>query len=199
MKTVSELLKDADPLAWEPMWSPQERMAVEERVLAALPTASAMWWRHSGLTWAATFVLVATAAIVLRLSSSPLHAAVRFEVRLAEESPAPDLRPMTIDQSGRTIYVHDETIVGNSDIAEAYVVPGDSSSTLGIEVVFNEEGAEKMRLATSTHLGRPIAIFVDDEIVALPVVRSPIGDKAYLSGNFSRDEAERLAEGMIGQ
>ena len=43
-------------------------------------------------------------------------AAVRFEVRLAEENPAPDLREAVVSGSARRIYLHQETIVANTDM-----------------------------------------------------------------------------------
>ncbi|RPI53641.1 MAG: hypothetical protein EHM55_13230 [Acidobacteria bacterium] len=199
MKTVGELLRSADPLGYESSWSSQQRLAIEERVLASPHAGSRTWLRRTWLTATATLVLIAGIAVAPRFSSSALQAAVRFEVRLAEESPAPDLQPAIILPSGRAIYLHEEAVVTNADIAEANVVRGDSPSTFGVEVTFDAEGAEKMWIATGNHLGKPVAILVDGEIIAAPVVRSPIGDKAYLTGDYSRAEAERLAGGMIGQ
>ena len=57
-------------------------------------------------------------------------------------------------------------------------------------------GAERMRQATTTHLGRPVAILVDGGVVIAPVVRSPISDSAVISGNYTRAEAERIADGI---
>ena len=58
-----------------------------------------------------------------------LRAAVRFEVRLAEDNPAGGLQAARVG-TDRTIYLHPEAIVTNSDIATARVVPGDGRSLL---------------------------------------------------------------------
>jgi preprotein translocase subunit SecD len=43
---------------------------------------------------------------------------------------------------------------------------------------------------------RRIAILIDGIVVMAPVVRSPIGDSAVISGQFSREDATRIARGM---
>jgi preprotein translocase subunit SecD len=53
-----------------------------------------------------------------------------------------------------------------------------------------------MRQATATHVGRPVALLIDGDVVSAPVVRSPMSDSAVISGNFTRAEAERIAEGI---
>jgi preprotein translocase subunit SecD len=66
----------------------------------------------------------------------------------------------------------------------------------GVSVQFLQAGAERMKQATAIHVGRPVAILIDGAVVMAPVVRSPIGDSAVISGNFTQAEAERIAEGI---
>ena len=56
-----------------------------------------------------------------------------------------------------------------------------------------------MRQATAEHIGRPVAILIDGTVVMAPIVRSPIGDSAVISGQFTREEAERIAAGIDGR
>lgn len=123
-----------------------------------------------------------------------LQAAVRFEMRLAEDWPAPGLREVA--GPGRTIYLHDEAIVTNSDIAEARVVRGRSPSQFGVEVKFNPVGAKKMIAATEKQIGKPMAILVDGQLVAAPVLRSVIRESALVNGDFTKTQAERIANGI---
>ncbi len=171
MNSVGDLLRNADPLAHEPVWSSQQRLAIEARVVAASRTMTRVWPRRAFITAVVTFVLVAAVAIAPRFSSSALQAAVLFEVRLAEETSAPELEPPITLPSGRTIYLHETAVVTNADIAEARVVQGDSRSTFAVEVTLNADGAKKMWLATSNHVGRHVAILIDGKVVAAPVVR----------------------------
>ncbi|HVH29615.1 MAG TPA: hypothetical protein VM818_22865 [Vicinamibacterales bacterium] len=126
--------------------------------------------------------------------TTPVLAAVRFEVRLAEDQPIPGLVVARLD-SGRVIYLHPEIVVSNDDIAQSWVSE-DGPNQFGIAVQLLPSGAERMRQATTTHVGRPMAILLDGHVVMAPVVRAPIGDSAVITGYYSRVEAERIADGM---
>ena len=60
-----------------------------------------------------------------------------------------------MERSNRTVYLHPEIVVTNSDIARSRVIPGESPSQFGIDVQLTSAGAEKMRQATMSHLGKP--------------------------------------------
>ena len=125
-------------------------------------------------------------------------AAVRFEVRLAEEAFAPGLREVAVDAS-RKIYLHPETVITNSDIAEASVVPGSKDGEFSVAVKYKAGGAERMRRATQNHIGKPMAMLIDGNVVMAPVVRSAIGTQMMITGSYAKADAERIAAGMIGR
>ena len=203
MKTIGDLLRSADPLGHEPIWSPQTRLAARQVVLAGIRASlsSVPWLRRPIVVAivAAALVLVAGTIVGPRFWSPVIQAAVRFEVRLAEEAPAAGLHEVTVTTAGRAIYLHQEVVVTNSDIAQAKVVPGDGPSSFGVEVTFSTAGADEMRRATQGHVGKPVAILIDGKVVAVPTLRSPISQSAVISGDFTRGEAERIANGMIGK
>jgi preprotein translocase subunit SecD len=120
-------------------------------------------------------------------------------VRLAEEQPGADRRAAKVAGSDRVIYLHDEVVVTNDDIARSAVAPGGTPSTFNIGIRFNEAGAEKMRRATANHLGKPLAVLIDGEVVMAPTLRSPVSDSALISGDFSQAEAERIVNGIGGR
>jgi hypothetical protein len=197
MKTLPELLRDADPLGYEPRRGAQERRMSRQRILDSPCVVQALPRRR--------FVMVAVVALTLIGIAagsrywSPVVAAVRFEVRLAEETPASGLREVVISGADRRIYLRQEPVVTNSDIAQAQVIQGDAASTFSVTITFNEDGAAKMFRASQSHIGRPLAILIDGEVVMAPVVRSPITTAATISGNFTRAEAERIVAGIIGR
>jgi hypothetical protein len=203
MKTIRELLQVADPLQQEPA-GPAER---RERVRQAILAAAARNGSSAGMgarPRIAVFAAIALAAVAASFFGSrgwssfvgELQAAVRFEVRLAEEGPEPGLRKATVAGGQRSIYLHDEVIVDNSDIAVARVVPSGVPSQYAIDVEFNASGADKMRAATGTHIGKPVAVLLDGEVVMIPVIRAPIGGSATITGNFTRTQAERIVNGI---
>ena len=120
----------------------------------------------------ALLAVIATAVIGSRLWSpgiADLRAAVRFEVRLAEENPAAGLQAARVD-ADRIIYLHPEVIVTNSDIAKAGVVPGDSPSHFGV--------------------------LMDGKVVMAPTVRDAISALATINGDLTQAEAERIVNGI---
>jgi antitoxin (DNA-binding transcriptional repressor) of toxin-antitoxin stability system len=204
MRNISELLRDADPLQYEPTFRLGEpdfrRQAVLAAAAAARPPA-----RVGSRSRTAVFAAVALTVIAASFLGSRVRsvfvgdlqgAAVRFEVRLAEDRPAPGLREAKVSGSHRSVYLHDEVIVTNSDISVARVVPGQGPSEYSVGIEFNATGAEKMHAATGNHIGKLLAILLDGQVVMAPVLRSPIGASARITGNFTRPQAEKIVNGI---
>jgi preprotein translocase subunit SecD len=124
-----------------------------------------------------------------------VHAAVRFEVRFAEEKPGPGLREAKVAGTNRSIYLHDEVIVTNGDIRAARVIHVGDAYNVGVE--FNAAGAQKMCQATAKHVGRLVAILLDGQVIMAPVLRSPIDASAEVTGHFTKAEAERVVNGIL--
>ena len=54
-----------------------------------------------------------------------------------------------------------------------------------------------LRQATEAHIGERLQLLVDDQVVMSPVIRSPVSSPAMLTGDYTRAEAERIAEGLL--
>ncbi|OFW13659.1 MAG: hypothetical protein A3F70_01910 [Acidobacteria bacterium RIFCSPLOWO2_12_FULL_67_14] len=152
---------------------------------------------------AATFMMVAIGVAALSYlawvhGTTPLQAAVRFEVRLAEERPIPGPVVAEVADTGRLIYLYPETVVTNDDIAQSWV-SNSGSDRFEVAVQFLPSGAARMQQATSSPIGRPMAILIDGHIAMAPVVRSPISDSAVITGDYTRSEAESIADGILGR
>ena len=202
MKTVSDILRDADPLRHEPPLH-EERDRLREAILAAAAdvrvSSSAGFRRPLVLVAAIALIVAGIVAIGSKIWSgggATLQAAVRFEVRLAEAQPTLGLRPARIAGSDRVVYLHPEIIVTNDDIAQSRVVQGNAPSRFGVAVEFDAAGADKMRKATASHIGDHLAILIDGDVVAAPILRARISTSAVISGDFTKAEAERIANGM---
>lgn len=201
MKTLAEILRDADPLAYEPPRSLQERRARRQMILDAAHVGDHAAHRPFALAAIAALAILGIVLSIFHWSRTAVDviAAVRFEVRLAEENPTPGLREAVIVGTGRKIYLHPEPVVVNSDIAHAELVLGDSASTFGVSLTFNADAVARIRRATQSHLGRPIAILIDGEVASAPVVKSPISTSALLTGDYKRADAERIVSGIVGR
>jgi hypothetical protein len=202
MKHVSDMLRDADPLRHETLPGKEERDRVLRAVLATAgvrPSASTRLRASVALMAIVAAVIIAIVVLGSRTGpqgSTTVYAAVRFEVRLAEDHAGAGLREVKVTGSDRVIYLHEEILLTNSDIARSAVVPGSSPSRFNIAIELSEAGAEKMRRATADHLGKPLAVLIDGEVVMAPVLRSAIGESAMITGDYSRAEAERIVNGI---
>lgn len=203
MKSISELLQDADPIRYEPSLSSEQRAYRRKVILAAASTSHnrAAVESRSRIALVVACALIALAVLFLaeRMWSprvSNVYAAVRFEVRLAEVEPAAGLREAKVSGTDRSVYLHAEVIVTNGDISRAYVIQVDHSTQYNVGVEFNPSGAEKIRAATAGHVGRPVAILLDGKVVMAATVREPIAESAVISGNLSKAEAEKIASGI---
>lgn len=197
--TIKELLAAADPLSFETV-PPLERRDVIRRTVVGAASAGSRQKR--GLSRRFVVLAGGLAAVLAALVTSPewmgsetaLHAAMQFEVRLAGSDAKSGVREAVDPGSGRTIHLDQEVVLTNRDITETRVVT--LPSGFGVEVHLTDGGAAKLRLATADNLGRLLAIVVDGKVLAAPTVRSPITQIGVISGKFTREEAERLAEGI---
>jgi beta-lactamase regulating signal transducer with metallopeptidase domain len=122
-------------------------------------------------------------------------ATTRLEVRLAESEPGEGLVEVVVAGREQPIFLHAEPVVTGADVASAQVREGDGAD-FSIEVVFRPDAAARMAEATRSHIDRPMAILVDGEVVSAPTVRSAVRDRAVITGDFTREEAEALAVGL---
>ena len=202
MKTVSDILRDSDPLRDDP-YPLGRRDLLRKSILAAASDvrASSSGVLRRALVAAAAIVLilagiVAIGSRVLPGGDGTVHAAVRFEVRLAEAQPTLGLRPARLAGTDRVVYLHEEIIVTNEDILQSRVIQGSEPSRFGVAVEFNARGAERMQRATAGHIGGPVAILIDGQVISAPILRARISTSAVISGDFTKAEAERIANGM---
>lgn len=198
MTTMKQLLQDADPMRDEtPRAADRDR--VRQAVLATASTAAHRSQpRRLVLAAALGVALIVIAGARWWPNGGTVHAAaVRFEARLAESTPTLDLRPVRVRGSERVVYLHPETVVTNDDIVTTRVIPGNAPGQFHVAVTLTPSGGEKMRSATANHIGRPLALLVDGEVISAPTVRDPVGADGLISGNFTQEEADRIAAGML--
>jgi hypothetical protein len=203
MKTVRDILEDADPLRHEPHRSASERDRLRHAIVAAASdvAAPARWFRAPVALLAAVAlgivcVLAVGSEIWSRGAATLQAAAIRFEIRLAEDHAGAGLREARIAGSDRVVYLHQEIIVTNEDIAQSRVVQGNGPSRFGVNVELKGPGAQKMRQATAGHVGKPVAILIDGDVVSAPIVRSSISTSGVISGDYTRAEAEKIVNGI---
>lgn len=64
-----------------------------------------------------------------------------------------------------------------------------------VELEFTKEGAELFAEITRQNLGKPVAIFLDNLPISVPIVQNEISSgRAVITGNFTVEEAKSLAQ-----
>jgi len=95
--------------------------------------------------------------------------------------------------SERSIAVSAKPLLTGENIAGASIAL-DSMNRPTILVQFDPQGTSRFSRMTGENIGRRLAILLNGEVLASPVIREEIrGGKAQISGNFTLDEAFRLS------
>ena len=143
----------------------------------------------------ATFVFISSVAMDPAIQA-PEKSPVKFELRRAESKPAPGLTEAEVAGTKDKVYLHKDVAITNKDIA-ATRATADASNKPAIEITLTKEGQKKFAELSREHQGRPLAIMADGKVLGAPTVRGKIsGDRAVIHGNFTKEEAERIANGI---
>lgn len=90
-----------------------------------------------------------------------------------------------------------ESVITGADVQTASVQSGQDdmgNAEYSVELVLNDEGTQKFADATEANIGQTISIIYDGETISSPTVQSAItGGTAYITGNFTYEEADNLA------
>jgi preprotein translocase subunit SecD len=103
----------------------------------------------------------------------------------------PNLTVGREEDDGRA-YVLGEVYVSGGELSDARYTD-DEYGKPAVAFRFNRNGAEAFEKATSENIGKQIAIVLDGVIISAPVVQTRISDEGRITGNFTYDEAVRLA------
>ncbi len=64
-----------------------------------------------------------------------------------------------------------------------------------VSINFNEEGAKIFEELTAKNIGKPVAIFLDKQLIEMPIVQEKIsGGRAQITGRFTAQAARQLVE-----
>ena len=105
------------------------------------------------------------------------------------------LAKMTLDDLANFSENWKNTELTGKNLKKAVLVfdPNDNSPQVSLE--FDSEGAELFREITARNVSRPVAIYLDDYPISIPLVNEEINDgRAVISGNFTVAEAKALVQ-----
>ena len=125
---------------------------------------------------------------------------VAVEFRMAEKQAGPGLTEMAVTGDDHKVYVHGEALLTTADIKSAALARATKDAgPPQIEIVFTKAGRAKFAAVTAQAVGKQIAILIDGRVICAPCVREKVtGGRAVITGAFSREEAQRIADGLAG-
>ncbi|MBN2319314.1 MAG: hypothetical protein JXR49_09570 [Acidobacteria bacterium] len=199
MNSIRDLLQEADPLQVESAPSAADRGLRRQAILTAAATRPQLATESQSrfpIYLSLILLAIVVSAVGLRFWDpfvGNVQAAVRFEIRLAEQDPAPGLIEAK-EAGGGTVYLHKELIATNSDIAQAQVIP-QPDGKYAILVAFNPAGVGKVYEATEKNIGKRMAVLIDGKVVTAPIIQAATGEFAKID-SYAKEEAERIVTGM---
>ncbi len=91
-------------------------------------------------------------------------------------------------------YVLDKRILLTGDTIADASIGFDQVGRPAVNIAFNDVGAKRFADITSKHVGEQLAIVLDGRVQSAPVIQEPIyGGRARITGNFTDEEAKKLA------
>jgi preprotein translocase subunit SecD len=96
------------------------------------------------------------------------------------------------DEDDGRAYILGEVYVSGGELSDARYTD-DEYGKPAVAFSFNKVGAEAFERATADNIGKQIAIVLDGVIISAPFVQTRISADGRITGNFTYDEAVRLA------
>lgn len=120
------------------------------------------------------------------------------EFRLGESVPSDGLTAMTVRGSNEKVYLHSQAILTNYHVASASAV--NSPYGAQIKLQLTDAGREILAQVTGKNINKQLGIVVGREVLCAPTIMTPIPDgEVLISGNFTEEEAMRLAQDIMGR
>ncbi len=94
--------------------------------------------------------------------------------------------------------------IGGINFAEHDIIDARAQPDLGgqatILITFSAAAAKRLETETAAHIGEPLDIKLDDDVLMKPIVREPIaGGTLQISGSLTFEAAVKLAKSISGK
>lgn len=129
-------------------------------------------------------------------AASPI-AGTTFEMRLAWEKPGPERIEVVVGDNQRKLYL-DKVLLNQSHVRDAVADMQNGDAVINVE--FLQSGSALLGEATKVGAKSQayLAVIVDGRVIFAPQILEPISSPAMITGDFSMDEAKRLAAVIRG-
>ncbi|QDU37369.1 preprotein translocase subunit SecD [Maioricimonas rarisocia] len=127
---------------------------------------------------------------------------VILELRLAEEKPAKGLIEKTLRDGSKTVYLHAEPAITKKHFENVRRHRSRHAPELNphsLEFTLTDEGGKLLARMTEGHFGRPMAVLLNGEVVAAPIVRARIGKECVITGGLRPEEISEIVDAFSSQ
>lgn len=108
------------------------------------------------------------------------------------ETPFLDFREVEGDEENFTLI---QTNLTGRFVTGAQIIFDPTTRSPQVSLSFDSQGAKMFELMTERNIGKPIAIFLDNELISMPIVQQKIvGGQAVITGRFTIEEAKQMVE-----
>ncbi|MCB2113312.1 MAG: protein translocase subunit SecD [Parvularculaceae bacterium] len=116
------------------------------------------------------------------------------EIQAGILPPGRMLTPMSASEGPGALVLFEDPEVTGDMVESASAGLNNDGGGFQINFAFDSRGARRFADYTRDHIGEQFAIVLDNEIISAPVIQSAIpGGQGRITGNFSPDEAQRIA------
>ncbi|MEM6258456.1 MAG: hypothetical protein AAGI37_09100 [Planctomycetota bacterium] len=110
---------------------------------------------------------------------------------LAEQEEDKSLVRRLNPETSEPIYLHPTALIETKDIVGARKDPGEFGQPV-LTVFLDENAGYRIKTATSKHINKPAVITVDDEIVVVAQIRSPLDHGFQISGDYTDEQIDEM-------
>ncbi|MDY7097898.1 MAG: hypothetical protein SXU28_07150 [Pseudomonadota bacterium] len=128
-----------------------------------------------------------------RLSDALVHKG-RLEFRLVETGAADNTEILPVAGDLPPASVQTKVLMTGDAIRDAVPVVEPEWNGHVIVIRFDAEGQKEFGRISAANVGKQLAIVLDGTIMSMPIIQEPVlGGTVQISGNFTQEEANRLA------
>ena len=118
-----------------------------------------------------------------------------MEMRFVVEEDGEECKTLTLGEE--KIRVAREVLISDEDVEGARAMKDANLKGWAVAVRFTEKAGKRLRAATKANLRKRLAIIVDGKAVSAPMIMAAISRDAHITGNFTKEEAGKLAARLV--
>lgn len=149
------------------------------------------WWVKGELD----FLKEDTPKAVAKKEPAKYKSNVKLEFRTGSMSAEKGLTQMKVKGSSQPVYISNEVILSNRDVASASILLREGSPIIKLNLTGS--GKEKFATASANNINKPVGVFIDGQLICAPIVKDKVsGGQVCITGDFTKTDAQHIVNGL---